>query len=116
MNTLSNLLGVKDVALDGTYKMLTLSGRWLSQFGIKDKKLAYVGTVEKRMAAGTNTGRTTECTQWHLITTFYWADGSTTRTEEYLGTTCSSDCGGNGGYATVCGVENEESEGGLGGR
>jgi hypothetical protein len=113
-NTLSNLLSGKDVALDGTYKMLTLSGRWLSQFGVKDKKLSSVGTVEKKKAASDNAGRTTECTAWYLITTIYWMDGSVTRTEEYLGTTCGDNCGGNSGYATVCGVEPEESGGGSG--
>lgn len=111
-NTFSNLLGGKEVALDGIYKMLTLSGRWLSQFTIKNKKLSSVGTVEKKKTVGDNSGRTNTCTNWYLITTIYWVDGSVTRTEEYIGTTCGDNCGGNGGYATVCGVEPEESGGG----
>lgn len=47
------------------------------------------------MKFSTSTPSTVECSAWYLVTTYIWPDGSTTKEEEYLGTTCEdSDCGG----------------------
>jgi hypothetical protein len=33
------------------------------------------------------------CTDWYLVTTYYYDDGSTTQTREFIGTTCNGECG-----------------------
>lgn len=108
-NTLSNLLNGKEVPLDGTYKMLTLSGTWLSQFGVKEKNLSSVGAVENRNASSIVKGKTNNatCTQWYLTTSYYSADASITQAEEYLGIICAGDCGKYSRYATIYGIEND---------
>jgi hypothetical protein len=87
--------------------MLTLDNFWISQFEVKNNRL-HSGSVISEKNSSPN-GRTTSCTEWYLITTFYYTDGSSTQTQEYLGTTCTgsgegSGCNGNPGEPQVpCG-------------
>ncbi|MFM9836975.1 MAG: hypothetical protein ACKVOQ_01855 [Cyclobacteriaceae bacterium] len=66
-----------------------------------------------------NGGRTNSCTDWYLITTYYYPNGVTQRTERYVYTTCDCggaggdgaeanrvDCGGNGGSGGATGTSN----------
>lgn len=54
------------------------------------------------------------CINWYLITTYYYTDGSSEETKEYVGTTC--DSGGGVDYLTPCpdcsggGSESNETE------
>ncbi len=75
----------------------------------KDGKLSSNGIVRK-FHSGKNNGRTNACTDWYLVTTYHYADGSTQTEEFYLGTTCDEpcgfagarvNCGGGGGGGTV---------------
>ena len=91
-NTFSNLFNGKKVTINGTYKMLTVSGRWISQFETKNGKLFSTGTIQQKEESnkGTQASKTTGCIDWYLVTTFHWADGTTTQTSEYIGTTCDN--------------------------
>jgi hypothetical protein len=74
--------------------MLTLNNVWISQFEVKNNRLHSASRVSEKNTSPT--GRTTSCTEWYLITTFYYADGSSSQTEEYLGTTCTGSGDGSG--------------------
>lgn len=91
-NTFRNMFNRGTVELDGRYKMLTVSGRWISQFEIKDGKLHATGVVQKKENAGNSTQRTNQCIIWYLVTTIRWPDGTTTIIEDYVGTTCGTEC------------------------
>jgi hypothetical protein len=111
-NTFSNMFTQKKVVLDGMYKMLTPSGRWISQFGIKNGKLVSYGEPRPSNKAGKINQKTTTCIDWYLITTYYYTDGTIEETKEYLGTTCG-DCISTDGYAYFC--QNPDGSGGGGG-
>lgn len=48
-------------------------------------------------------GRTNGCIAWYLITTYYYSDGSTSQTSEYLGTTCDCEQNTTRSSSTMCG-------------
>lgn len=109
-NTISNLCRGKAVQLDGVYKMLTITGRWLSQLQIKSGRLYSSGIVQKKDKESTNNQRINLfCVDWYLVTTYHGSDGSVTQDEQFLGTTCYDECD-TGSYGTVC--EPEGSGGG----
>lgn len=90
-NTFTNMFNYKPVALNGKYRMLTITGRWLSQIEIREGKLFRMGNIQQ----GTDSQKsqkTNGCIDWYLVTTYHFADGSTETTKEYVGTTC--DCNG----------------------
>lgn len=83
-NTFSNMFSGygNRVALDGMYKILTPTGRCISQFGIKNGKLFSAGQVQQKNKAKENPQKpSARCTDWYLVTTYYWSDGSTTEME-----------------------------------
>ena len=43
------------------------------------------------------------CIDWYLVTTYYYADGTSTQTSEYEGTTC--DGCDNGMYESLCPID-----------
>ncbi|HYM95164.1 MAG TPA: hypothetical protein VET23_13565, partial [Chitinophagaceae bacterium] len=119
-NTFSNLFSGKTVAISGTYKILTVTGRWISQFETKNGKLFSTGKIQQKDKSNKDTqaSKTTGCIDWYLVTTFHWADGSTTQTSEYIRTTCDgcddpnemSLCpDGGGGDGSIGTVEGEET-------
>jgi len=101
-NTFSNLFRGKPVTLDGVYKMLTLTGKWLSQFKIKDGKILSTGVIQSKNKETTSSNRENQCIDWYLVTTYHYVDGSSSQDEEYLGTTCD-DCSGDPSvYMSLC--------------
>jgi hypothetical protein len=98
-NTLNSVLNTGDkVAVNGQFKFLTVGGKWIYQLDYKDGKLAAEGIVKKGdKAASGNVGANSvnpvrsdnaNCTDWYLVTTFHYNDGSSATTSEFLGTTC----------------------------
>lgn len=102
-NTLRHLLSGEPVETDGTYKMVAETGKWLSQFQIKNHKLFAVGTVTQKNG-GPNDAHTADagCQDWYLVTTYYYSDGTTSRDEVYLGTTCPGDGCSDPNFASIC--------------
>ena len=111
-NTFKNIFSGKAVAVDGTYKMATLAGTLMSHIGIKKGKLFSTGKAEKKNKANGTTQRTGSCTAYYWITTYYYSDGTTETTEEYLYTVCG---GCHSEYMSPCQDEMLDSGGGSGG-
>ena len=72
---------------DGRFDFYSASGKFLYQLVIENGRIARVGEMKP---GSKQNGRTTGCTDWYWIVTYYYSDGSTETTSEYLGTTC--DC------------------------
>jgi hypothetical protein len=102
-NTFSNLINRKDVPIDGLYRMLTITGRWLSQFEIKHHKLASAAKVESSSSNSRSTQKTQQsCIDWYLVTTTYYSNGTSSEERTYLTTTCVGDTCETGDYNTLC--------------
>jgi hypothetical protein len=101
-NTFANLINQKPISLDGVYKMLNVTGRFLSQFEIKHGKLLSAGTLQQEESKDSKGSQrvTSLCIDWYLVTTIYWTDGTVTQTREYVGRTCEG-CG-DGSYQSLC--------------
>jgi len=113
-NTLSNMINGEKVDLDGRYKMLSLTGTWISQFQVKNGKLFSAGNVQQKNDPNKSTQKASaRCIDWYLVTTYYWDDGSVTREEQYITTTC--DCGNaDDPYATPCNyIDGSDLTGGI---
>jgi hypothetical protein len=90
---LAKVSAAQPATVDGQFKVLSVAGRWISDVQYKGGNPYSVGTImsgrevrqdsRKQVADG--------CTDWYLVTTYHYADGSSSTTEEYVGTTC--DCG-----------------------
>lgn len=100
-NTFRNVLYEKSVDVDGTYKFLSITGRWISQIQIKNGKQFSLGFIHRNSETGVRqTQRTNGCIDWYLVTTYYYTDGTTETTKEYVGTTCEG-CE-NGELVSLC--------------
>ena len=110
-NTFTNLINREPISLDGVYKMLHITGRFLSQFEIKHGKLFSTGSLQQESKESKDTQRATSiCIDWYLVTTIYWTDGTVTQTREYVGRTCEG-CG-DGSYMSLCPDGESGSSGG----
>ena len=110
-NTFTNLLNKKGTVLNGTYKMLDLTGKWLSQFEVKDGRLSAAGnTIQKQNHQSGQ--RTAACYDWYLTTVHFYTDGTTETTEVYLGTSCDG-CSSTD-FATLCPEDPGSGGGGVG--
>jgi hypothetical protein len=103
----SKIYTSQEVPMKGTFTLLTVTGRFLSQQEYKnDGKLSrHVELIapQNNQANGT---RTEGCTDWYIVTTVYVNGTPVSQTSEYVGTTCdctpndpnlaSLDCPGNG--------------------
>lgn len=108
-NTIKNIFNNIPPEDNGTFKFFSIQGSLLFQVQYKDGKLysyAHPTTAKAlNSAKKTQTSQITSssnCTEWFLITIYYYANGSTEITADYLYTTCSNqdtqgDGGGGGG-------------------
>lgn len=103
----------KAVGFDGIYKMLTVTGRWISQFEIKNGRIYSTGSIlqKNKNNISESNQKTNGCIDWYLVTTYHYADGSTYQTREYVGTTCDGCSDPN--YQSIC-PDNGGGGGGLG--
>jgi len=71
-------------------------------FTVKDKRRKIISTanVQAKNKEINSSHRIDMCIDWYLVTTYHWADGSTTESWDYLGTTCD-DCD-NPEMASIC--------------
>lgn len=104
-NTFSHLFSGKPVEVDGTYKMLMMTGRLLSQFEVKDHRLFGLGTVQPKNRQKGNgpsyVNSKSDCVEWYMVSTYYYSDGTLGRNESYLGTSCPGDrCDPN--FSSIC--------------
>ena len=86
---------------DGILNILTVTGTWLAKLETKNGKLYSIGNITTKDSKNSNkVTNVADCTDWYLVTTYYYSDGSTYETWEYLGTTCS-DCN-DPAYMNLC--------------
>jgi hypothetical protein len=101
--TVQNVINGERVSDDGIYKFIDLKGNLKYQIKYKNGKLYSFGKPVREDLTKANKSKNTAarggCTAWYLVTTYYYDDGSTSQTEEYLFTTCDQDTdeGGGGG-------------------
>ncbi|MBL7745419.1 MAG: hypothetical protein JNN00_18260 [Chitinophagaceae bacterium] len=89
-NTFSDIFNYRNVQCDGLFTVLNVYDDFLYELKFENKKLKSV--AEKRKRIDTGAGRLTmECTDWYLVTTIYYDDGSTEVYETYIGRTCHGD-------------------------
>lgn len=103
-NTFYKFYHSEKLPIDGRFSFLNLTGRLLYEIGFKNGRVKSFGVVR----SGTSTtavngppqdpiGPAPVCIDWYLVTTYYYADGTTEQTEDYLYTTCENSSGGGGG-------------------
>jgi hypothetical protein len=114
-NTFSKIYNYQDLNCDGQFTILTITDDFHHELKFENGKLKSVAE-QKRKLNPTN-GRVTGCIAWYLVTTYYYSDGSTETTEDYLYTTCDNydcqttriadgrsfriNCGGGGGDPSI---------------
>jgi hypothetical protein len=74
------------VAVNGKFNFRSLTGRRLYELKYDDGQLKQAGYFK----SGNPTGRVNAsgCTDWYLVTTYYYTDGTTYTSESYVGRTC----------------------------
>ena len=102
-NTFHDILNKGTVTTNGLFQFLGVAGQWKYQLDYKNGKLYSFGLVEQKDKPVNAAGRIDEivCIDWYLVTTYYYEDGTTSQTSEYLGTTCNGECG-NPMYQSLC--------------
>lgn len=89
---------------DGRYTLRSTLGTFMHEVTYKNQAIQTIKTLKKKPK--TNSRTEEYCTEWYLVTTYYYPDGSTSITEEYLGTTCNN-CPPN----SVCEMQIDDSGG-----
>lgn len=70
----------------GKFVLRSMSGGFRSQLEFDQNKLASIGVMKgKGQAVNARSG---DCIDWYLVTTYFFPDGSSHTTEQYITTTC----------------------------
>ncbi|MFZ1527181.1 MAG: hypothetical protein WAT19_00385 [Ferruginibacter sp.] len=93
---------------NGTYQMISLGDIKRYEFDFFDKKI--LGSrIWLHESSQQDNITATGCTDWYMVTTTYYANGTTIREREYVGTTCE---GGEGGCPPTYICDNPSGSGG----
>ncbi|HEY9044489.1 MAG TPA: hypothetical protein VIN08_01275 [Ohtaekwangia sp.] len=76
----------------GKISYYTIYGDLLFSNLIENGELVSNTILQAKRNSGKNNGRTQACIDWYLITTYHYANGNTTSSEQYIKTTCDGDC------------------------
>ncbi|MEI9944859.1 MAG: hypothetical protein WDN26_11625 [Chitinophagaceae bacterium] len=102
-NSFSKIFNGENFDLDAQFSFLTILDKLSYQVKYKDGYMQSSGIVKPGSSVVPNTppqdpiGPAPVCTDWYLVTTYYYLDGSTSQTEDYVFTTCEPSGGGGGG-------------------
>lgn len=102
VNSFFNIFNAESPGVDAQFSFLTLSDRLVYQVTYKDGIIQSSGTPQPGLTTAVNSPPQAPispepiCTDWYLLTTYYYADGHTEQTQEYLYTTCEPNGGGGG--------------------
>jgi hypothetical protein len=92
-NAFNKIFNDKSPDGNGQFRFLSVTGRRLYQLDYKDGRLYSWGIIQSKtngnntVNGGTTTNSVT-CIDWYLVTTYYYPDGTTQQTSDYVGTTC----------------------------
>ena len=117
-NTFYSLYNNYDLEFDGTFRFLSVTGRWLHQFGMKNGKLSSIGIVKSKIDAPNtvSVSRVNTCTVYWWVTEYFNSDGEIIRvTEQYIGMVCTNDDCADPNNAMLCPDGVGGSGGGTGG-
>lgn len=90
-NTFYAIFNTAEPPVDGEFNFLSVSGRRLFSLTYENKAMIKESRVKEKGGKSRTDGT---CTDWFLVTTIYYTDGTTEVTEDYIGTTCTGcDCG-----------------------
>ncbi len=96
-----------DIPKSGIYSRFSIGGRFLNKEEyFQDKLTKYSIVIPERPNNGNNSDKKqisvlSSCTDWYLVTTITYGDGSVYQYKEYLGTTCSSNCSPSPDYQSI---------------
>jgi len=76
----------------GKISCYTIYGSILFYNVVADGKLVTSGVLQAKRDGKRSSGRTQMCIDWYLITTYRYANGSSSTSEQYIKTTCDGDC------------------------
>lgn len=108
-NSFHDFFTYESLSVDGTLTLISLSDRKQFEMDFRNGKKAEFRLWQSRIK--NHNQRTSVITiDWYMVTTYYFPDGTTYQTEEYLYTTYLDDCGGD----TAC-LEQFSGGGGGGG-
>lgn len=113
-NLISGIWNYKNANFDGVFSIMSLTARFMQEREYKNGKLfstKHLSTKPDKKQSGkeSTTERTTGCIDWFLVTTYYYYDGTSSQTWDYLYTTCGEECqntrtfGGRSTFRTTCG-------------
>ena len=112
-NIFYNIYNTGKVNCNGLFEFLSIAGQRQYHLEYKNGKLFSFGLRKKKEPANQSGRTSTMCYDVVLVTTYYYEDGSTDVTEEYLGTTCSEDCGQPNPWPTDCPDGSSPGGGGI---
>lgn len=101
---LLNVLTYQDPVLTGKYIFSDINDRFLYQLTFsknKEKSIGYLKKEAKDFKSDAGT-RASGCTDWYIVTTITYSNGTTSSSEEYIGTTCDDGCMPNSDLESVC--------------
>ena len=75
---------------NGLFKFLGIGGGQIYQLEYNNGKLISSGLMKKGSGLSNRT-ESEGCIDWYLVTTYYYTDGTTSQTEEYVGRTCGNN-------------------------
>lgn len=92
-NTFYNIYNTARVKSKGLFKFLSVSGKLLFQLKYKNENLYSFGLIQskenKKGKSDMILRENATCIDWFLVTTYYYSDGTTSQTSEYVGRTCT---------------------------
>jgi hypothetical protein len=113
---LCEIFNNKPVGLSGKYRFLTVSGTRQVEIEFRDGKISSIGKIQNQRSnvsdSGGSLSQANGCIDWYLVTTYYYSDGSSYSTEEYLGRTCEGCNGDPTTYQDICPDSGGGMEGG----
>jgi hypothetical protein len=86
--TFTKIFSSSQPSVMGKFSFLSVTGTRQNEATFTDDNVYSYGSIKTKDLASS---RTTSCIDWYLVTTYHWADGTTTQDEVYVGTTCD-DC------------------------
>jgi hypothetical protein len=92
VNTFYKIFTYKDLDCSGRFTILNITDNFQYELKFNQGKLESVAERSKKNNERNDSGRMNTCIDWYLVTTYYYTDGSSSTTEEYLFTQCDDPC------------------------
>jgi hypothetical protein len=116
-NTFSRIFTSENITLSGKFRFLSVKGGWIYNIDYKNGKLISGGVVkwkdDAHQSISNGKDNSIHCVVYYLETTFFFSDGTTQVTDDYLGTVCTDD-GCSSDYEGFCQPGEGGSTGGGG--